>query len=138
MAYALALKSYYDLASGNGDVILILTLIISQMTVIGLSACLHPIIALCNVKNMSSADIGIDVIDDSGPCTSLKKIILGVHENCLLPIFSKDPLIAPMIPEVLTVSRPESGASIFASELKAAAALGLASQPSTFDARENK
>ncbi len=119
MAYALALKSYYDLSTGNGDVILTLTLIIAQATVIGVAALLHPLISVCDVKNLSPDATRTDVIDDSGLCTSLKKIILSIHENCLQPLFAKETLI-PSTPlsAASHVARPESGASILCSEAK--------------------
>jgi len=93
MAYALALKSYYDFKTGNGDILLVLTMLISQATVVGAPILIHPIIELCGVKNLCENDFGTDVIEDSGMCTWLKRSINCLHEKTLKGIFDKESLI---------------------------------------------
>lgn len=88
VAYALSLESYYDFHKGNGDVILLLSIIIAQFTIIGLSTILYPIIGCLNVQSNGLEDNKINSIKNSGLITKVKILLEKFHNKILMPVFS--------------------------------------------------
>ena len=94
VAYALALKCYYDMREGNGDIILILSLIIAQTTIIVVSTMLYPIINYLNLKDPDIKELPASPVNEVkenvniGPFGNIKMKIQYLHESRLKPLFA--------------------------------------------------
>lgn len=96
MAYALALESFLIFSKGNGDVMLLLSMILIQGTVILVATLLYPIVRCLDLKSTGHEDVRINPIENSGPITKLKQKLADFHANVLKPIFSDGLLIRGM------------------------------------------
>jgi len=101
MTYALALESSYIFIKDNGDVILLLSMILVQMTVIVMTTLLYPIIRCLDIASSGLEDTKVHPIENSGPITNIKKRFHAFHENVMKPIFSENSLMKGK--EVLTI-----------------------------------
>lgn len=101
MAYALALDASKGKGNQAGKVILIVTLLYSLFTILGVSSILYPVMQKCEVTKSAEAETREDETEQEllenvqkkrTPCTRLKNSISEFDRYYFSPLFIKETL----------------------------------------------
>ena len=85
--YVLSLTSTYYFTGTNGDIMLVINVIITQITIIGFGFLLNPIVYCAKLTSSGFEEIRADPIGNSGIIGKIKVKIALFHENKLKAIF---------------------------------------------------